>query len=121
MLAFDLSLLYHCDVNTPTMRSRSFLPSGYGPFIQAKCKDNGLERTSIGKQCDHFHHRFLLCPQTLHHRPSVCTKSLFTDTTPISWPFATMDTDIACPDFPSCRTLLIGAKLMRRVQRLCCV
>ena len=115
MLALDLPLLHDLLVDAFAMGSCTHLPRCHRALIESKCMNNGLSWTSIGEKGYHFLYRLLISTQPFSHGAFPLAKGFSTGMTPISWPFATMNADIACSDLPPCATRLIGAKLKRCV------
>ncbi len=106
-------------VHLLTMCSRSIAPIRYGSFIPTKGMHNGLDGASIAPECHDNHDEIHRFTQALEHRSPTGTEGVFADLTAIALPFAIMNDDVALFLLASCGARLIGAKLVRRVHRLC--
>ena len=106
-------------VHLLTMGSRSIAPVRYGSFIQTKGMHNGLDWASIGQERHDHHDEVSGFTQALKHRSPMDAEGVFADLTAITLPSAIMNDDMALFSLASCGTRLIGAKLVRRVHRLC--
>ncbi len=110
MLHIEFRLHHGRLMHALTMLPRSLLPPRYRAFIQSKGVDNGLAGTAIGKK-RHDHNDEIFClAQPLKHGSSMRTECLPTRFTFVSLTLLPMTYDVACPNFPSCRTLPGRAK-----------
>src|SRR6478672_7993213 len=110
MLQVERCLHHRCFMHLLTVLSCSFLPSRYGALIQPECVHNRLPRTPGAEQGADHHDQLFCLAQALKHGPLMRAEGLSARPAFLSLALFSMTHQVACPDFPSCRTLLIGAK-----------
>ena len=75
------------------------------------CHDR-FQRTTVGQQRDHQHHRLCIRPQSIENRALPIRKRFLTLMTHVPLFNLTMDTDMASSNLSSCPTVNIGAKYL---------
>jgi hypothetical protein len=82
------------------------------------CHDR-FQRTSVGQQADHQHHRLRIRPQPIEDRALPIRKRFLTLMTDVPLFYSTMHTDITFSKLSSCVTVNIGANYLLWVHWFC--
>jgi len=90
--------------------ARPTLPTHYRTFVQTKCHDDGLYRTTVSQQGHHHHNQVLGRPQPMENSPSGFSKRLAALVALVPSLLATMDDYVSLTYLSSCGTSQIGAK-----------
>lgn len=121
MLQIERGLHHDRLMHFLTLLSCSFLPPRDGALIQAESVDDRLARTARAEQRHHRYNEVFCLAQSFKHRPLMHTKGLSTRFPCVSLALFAMTHDVACPDFPSCRTLPGRAKELGCIFRYRCI